>query len=231
MSKVLPQAIQDRQELNLRQGIKSSLNHWKRFLASIYLYFLYLCEGGEDTYCKERQVDGRTILEVSESFAAWLNECWNKVPSVVLRLAKSSLYSAQIEHLQVGLGLFLKLAKVKFVDTNRGESSERTGGCRYRKRLFFSTNMKMVADVISKYSIEEKVAFLDDWLSDNDNELIGNRLKYILTSFTEECQYKIRTTSGELSFQQDGIYERLRNPLDTVESTDTHEPVGPFRIL
>ena len=41
MSKVLPSAIYSAPPLNLRQGIKSSLNHWRQLIASLYLFYLY----------------------------------------------------------------------------------------------------------------------------------------------------------------------------------------------
>ena len=53
MSKVLPVAIHNRPELNLRQGIKSSLNHWRQLIASAYLFYLYVIDGGDNIYSKE----------------------------------------------------------------------------------------------------------------------------------------------------------------------------------
>ena len=231
MSKVLPLAIRDRPELNLRQGIKSSLNNWRQLLSSLYLFFLYVRDGGSDTYCKEIHAQGRTALAISDSFARWLTLNWSSIPSIDKRLAKSPLFLAQMEHLQVGLELFLKLAKVEFADIGLADASERTGGSRYCKKLHFSTNMKIYADAISKHKNNEITTFLDHWLSNTDDSPIGEQVKEILVSFTEECQYKIRTNTGEVYFQQNGVYERLRNPTDTVESSDAHEPVGPFRIL
>lgn len=231
MSRVLPFAIQDRPEINLRQGIKSSLNNWRQLLSSLYLFFLYVRGGGSDTYCKEVQEQGRKALAISDSFAQWLSLNWNTIPAVDARIVKSPLFLAQMEHLQVGLELFLKLAKVEFADGNLADASERTGGNRYCKKLHFSTNMKIYADAISKHSQNDVATFLDSWLSNTDDSVIGEQVKEILIPFTEECQYKIRTGTGEVYFQQNGVYERLRNPADTVESSDTHEPVGPFRIL
>ena len=91
--------------------------------------------------------------------------------------------------------------------------------------------MKLFADLISQHAPDDVAKFLDKWLSNTDDSLIGDKAKDLLVNFTEECQYKIRTNSGEIFFQQEGVYDRLRNPVDTVESSDAHEPVGPFRIL
>lgn len=231
MSKVPPFAIQDRPELNLRQGIKSSLNNWRQLLSSLYLYFLYVCDGARDTYCKEIQRQGRTSLSLGDSFAQWIAKNWNSIPSIDTRLAMSPLFLAQMEHLQVGLELFLKLAKVEFADSGLSSASERTGGSRYCKKLHFSTNMKIYADAISRHTKNDITTFLDCWLSNKDDYIIGEQVKEMLITFTEECQYKIRVNAREVYFQENGVYEQLRNPENTVESSDEHEPVGPFRIL
>ena len=94
MSKVLPFTIQDRPELNLRQGIKSSLNNWRQLLSSLYLFFQYVREGGSDTYCKEVQEQGRKALAISDSFAQWLSLNWSTIPSIDARVVKSPLFSS-----------------------------------------------------------------------------------------------------------------------------------------
>jgi len=227
MSKVLPVATQDRPELNLRQGIKSSLSNWRQLLATLYLFQLY----GGTSFCKEVQSAGKMQLEVDDQFAAWLNANWGSITNVVALVKQSSLYSAQMEHLQVGLELFLKLAKVDFVDANLADAAERTGGNRFAKQLRFSTNMKLLVDAISAYPESDRTIFVAQWLSGADDAVVSGRVKEVLAPFTEECQYKIRTSSGEIFFQEDGVYDGLRNAGDTVESSDAHEPVGPFRIL
>ena len=231
MSKVLPIAIHDRPELNLRQGIKSSLNHWRQLIASLYLFYQYLLDGGDAIYSKEIHAGGKVCLGVSDGFASWLSQNWSQVANVKSLVQQCPLYTAQMEHLQVGLQLFLKLAQVKFADNSLPDATERTGGNRFNKLLRFSTNMKILADAISTHSVSERITFVADWLSGNDDANVSKGTKEILAAFTEECQFKIRTASGEVFFQQDGIYDCLRNVQDSVESTDAKEPVGPFRIL
>ena len=231
MSKVLPVAIHDRPELNLRQGIKSSLNHWRQLIASAYLFYLYVIDGGANIYSKEVKTGGKVSLAVSVAFANWLAENWGDIANVTDLVQQCPLYIAQMEHLQVGLQLFLKLSKVCFVNSSFPDAIERTGGNRFNKALYFSTNMKVLAEAISAYPDVDRISFVKGWLSGQDDGKVGNRVKEILAAFTEECQFKIRTQSGEVFFQQEGIYDRLRNPHDSVESTDASEPVGPFRIL
>lgn len=231
MSKVLPVAIHDRPELNLKQGIKSSLNHWRQLLATLYIYYCYSRECGNSGYCKEIIADGKKSLLLSDGFAQWVSQRFTSIPNVQVLIKDSPLFSAQIEHLQVGLGLFLKLAQVEYVDKTLPFSSERTGGNRFAKSIHFSTNMMLIADVISSFLDDEIVEYLNKWLSGMDDTKIGPAIKSILVTFTEECQFKMRTESGEIFFQQDGVYDQLRDSANTVESSDIHEMVGPFRIL
>lgn len=227
MSKVLPSAIQDRPDLNLRQGIKSSLSNWRQLLATLYLFQQY----GGPSFCKEVQVGENTGLDVDDQFSAWLTANYSDISNVVLRVKQSFLYSAQMEHLQVGLELFLKLAKVSFVNSSLADAKERTGGNRFAKQIHFSTNMKLLVDTVSSYSESDRRNFVSQWLSGTDDEVVSKRVKLVLAPFTEECQFKIRTASGEVYFQEDGVYDGLRTVGDTVESSDAHELVGPFRIL
>ena len=195
------------------------------------MFYLYSKESEVANYCKEVVSGGKTQLAVNDAFAAWLNTNWNGIPAVCVNVGRCPLYTAQMEHLQVGLELFLKLAKVEFADDSLADAKERTGGSRFAKKIRFSTNMMIFADVVSAYSPAEINGFIEKWLAGTDDAAIAVRAKEVLLPFTEECQYKLRTSSGEIFFQQDGIYERLRNVGDTVQSSDSHEPVGPFRIL
>lgn len=232
MSKVLPREIQDRPELNLRQGIKSSLNKWRELVSSIFLFYkFYSNQSGEKNYCKEVQISGKTALEIGDDFASWLENSYPSINDIKELVSKSPLYTAQIEHLQVGLELFLKIAGVNFVNTSLSDSTERTGGNRYAKRLHFSTNIKLVSENILSYDDSTQSKFIASWLKGEDENVISERLKNILLPFTEECQFKMRTANGELFFQQEGVYQGLSDPDNTVVSTDAHEPVGPFRIL
>ena len=230
MSKVLPQAIEDRPELNLRLGIKSSLSGWKPLIASTYLFSQYWKETGDRVYAKEVKVSGKTALDVSDGLSTWITANWSDIPNVLALVKCCSLYTAQIEHLQVGLGLFLKLAEVRFCDTGKADSAERTGGERFAKSLSFGSNIEILSNLIRERSEADRKQFIGKWLADQE-DAFGSVIKEVLVTFTEECQFKLRTSGGELVFMQDGIYDGLKNPSDTVESSDSSEPVGPFRIL
>ena len=230
MSKVLPIEVHDRPELNLRQGIKSSLNSWRQLIVSMFLFYLYAKQVGNNVYGKEIVTD-KITLDLIDGFAEWLEQEYGGIPNIKERVRKSPLFSSQIEPLQVGIELFLKIGKIKFVDSTFPDAKERTGGNRFAKRILFSTNMKVLADVISLYGTDAKTGFIDKWLDGVDDSIVSFNVKEVIVTFTEECQYKLRTSDGEVFFQQDGIYESLRDFNNTVINTDVNELVGPFRVL
>jgi len=231
MSKVLPVEVHDRPELNLRQGIKSSLNSWRQLIVSMYLFYQYTKQVGDDVYGKEIVTDNKITLDLIDGFAEWLGKEYGGIPNIKERVRKSPLFSSQLEPLQVGVELFLKIGKIKFVDSSFPDAKERTGGNRFAKRILFSTNMKVLADVVSLYGADVKNDFIDKWLDGKDDSIVSFNAKEVIVTFTEECQYKLRTSDGEVFFQQDGIYESLRDFGNTVVNTDVNELVGPFRVL
>ena len=106
MSKVLPVEIKERPELNLRQGIKSSLNSWRPLISTLYLLYLYSHESGSHEYCQEVVNGHNTKLEVEEKFVTWLEARYPTIQGIRSLVQGCPLFFAQIEHLQVGLELF-----------------------------------------------------------------------------------------------------------------------------
>jgi hypothetical protein len=73
MSKLFPVEIQNRPELNLRQGIKSSLNKWRELITSLYLVYKFKGDNQTgNTYCKEIRENNKTVLTLDDSFSEWL---------------------------------------------------------------------------------------------------------------------------------------------------------------
>ena len=232
MSKLFPVEIQNRPELNLRQGIKSSLNKWRELITSLYLVYKFKGDNQTgNTYCKEIRENNKTVLTLDDSFSEWLQTNYSSINNIRNSVANCPLFRAQMEPLQVGIELFLKLGSVEFVNTSLSDSIERTGGNRFAKKINFSTNMRIIADAIASYEPHVQESFFDSWLNGQDDNIVSPRIKNLLIVFTEECQFKLRTENGEIFFQQDGVYKGLNNATNTVISSDIHESVGPFRIL
>jgi len=239
---VNPKILTTREELNLRQGIKSSLPNMEFLIASIYTLFK-ICTPSKINFTEEYTHQGKTKIRLENSlesqlFSFFQNQITNSgitQSNLLVEYNKSPLFSAQLEPLQVAIQLFWKLGEISFVQ-NMASSRERTGGERFNKNFIFSTNLDIIDNILTNENnqVEEKTKNLifnyitKKTLSTNKLE---QKLIKVLTVFSEEAQFKIRDNSSkEIFFQQEGIYsEIIAN--NTVINKDPNEDVGPFRIL
>lgn len=222
----LPKAITERRDLNLRQGIKSSLSNIRSVIALLYVLYRVNNRKAVVDY-SERTSDGQIKLHSSleNSIRMFLGiENLDQINS-------NPLFKSQMEALQVGIELIFKLGKVEFIDKSLASSAERTGGNRYEKQIRFGTNIQIIDILLSNY-VTDLVMFLNKWLQNQEsmNNEIDEGIKKILTIFSEETQFKIRYNSQEIFFQQEGIYQEFLNG-NTIVSRDEHENVGPFRVF
>lgn len=147
------------------------------------------------------------------------------------------LLEMQIEPLQVPLQLFWKIAKINIVGTD-SSSGERTGGIRFPKELFFTTNMEIVKNCISDENdiiTNNGKEILYCWLFNKTIQptLQNLELKLIktLTIFSEETLFKTWDNSNEIIFQQEGIYKSINNASDKVNIKGSKEIKGTLRNL
>ena len=224
--KVLPKSIVERRELNLRQGIKSSLSSIRSIIALVYTLY--------------RGNNRKAVVEYSESTNGGQIKLHSTLENSIktflgiddlTSINNNPLFKSQMEALQVGIELIFKLGKVEFIDSTLASSAERTGGNRYNKRIRFGTNIQIVDTFLSSYEADLSM-FLRKWLQNQESEKreIDEGIKRLLTIFSEETQFKIRYNNQEISFQQEGIYKEFTNG-NTVVGRDEHENVGPFRVF
>lgn len=223
--KVPPKSIIERQELNLRQGIKSSLSNIRSVVALIYI--LYRCNNKKAIVKYSESTNGQIKLHSSleSSIKSFLD-----INDLSI-INNNPLFKSQMEALQVGIELLLKLGKVEFVNNTLASSAERTGGMRYEKMIKFGTNIQIIDTFLSCHESKLRT-FLNSWINNKDSEekYIDYGISKLLTIFSEETQFKIRCNDQEISFQQEGIYKELVSG-NTVISKDEHENVGPFRVF
>lgn len=224
--KVLPKSIVERRELNLRQGIKSSLSNIRSIVALVYTLY--------------RSNNRKAVVEYSESTNGGLIKLQSTLENSIKTLLglddltfinDNPLFKSQMEALQVGIELIFKLGKVEFIDGTLASSAERTGGNRYNKRIRFGINIQIIDIFLSCYEADLTM-FLNKWLHNQESEKreIDEGMKKILTIFSEETQFKIRYNNQETCFQQEGIYQEFVEG-NTVVGRDEHENVGPFRVF
>lgn len=240
--KVNPKPLTIRDELNLRQGIKSSLPNMKFLIASVYTLFK-ISNSSNLNYSKEFTEQSKTKMKLVNNlekslFSFFQNQITNSdiaQEGFLKRFNESPMFTAQLEPLQVAIQLFWRLGEISFVQ-DIASSTERKGGERFNKKLIFSTNLDIIDDVLTSGNnqIEEETKNLIFNYLTKENLTTNNaeqKLIRTLTVFSEEAQYKIRNnSSNEIFFQQEGIYSEI-TARNTVTNKDPNEDVGPFRIL
>jgi hypothetical protein len=237
----LPNPIKSRPDINYRQGIKSSLSELPKLIALLIALYEVNSKKALLEYSEE-YTEGVKKIRVKAFLSSGLKSFFKaqllNAPEINLDISVNSnpLYIAQAEALQVVIELFFKLGKLTFKG-GFPTSHERTGGERFEKIIQFSTHMDIlvlsITDEKGEYT-EGVKNLLFNWITNKSLPVIDGKLskiKSILTTFTEDCQFKLRhDTNKEVFFQLEGIYDViLKN--DAVISTDGHELVGPFRIL
>ena len=238
--KTYPNQLVDRSELNLRNGIKSSLAEIKELFALTFT--LYLATNKEILLNYSEEVNApNTKIEIKDDLLSKLELFFNGLitnkADFKNKVNENPLLTAQIESLQVSLELFWKLCKVDFIQ-NYPSSHERTGGKRYDKKITFTCNTLLLENCLLENdgSVSDSLKnILYNWIMKSavftPDLFLFKKIQTTLTIFSEETQFKIRKDdNSELFFQQEGIYEQVVAG-NTVIDKDNVEPVGPFRIL
>ncbi len=238
--KTYPNQIVERSELNLRNGIKSSLAEIKELFALTFTLYLATNKEVLLTYSKEVNAPN-TKIEIQDDLLSKLelffNGLINDKADFKNKVNENPLLTAQMESLQVSLELFWKLCKVDFIQ-NYPSSQERTGGKRYDKKITFTCNTLLLENCLLENdgSVSDSLKnILYNWIMKSavftPDLLLFKKIQTTLTIFSEETQFKIRKDDGsELFFQQEGIYEQVVAGSNVIDK-DNVEPVGPFRIL
>jgi hypothetical protein len=224
----LPYTIETRKELDSRLGIKSSLSNLSSVVALSYGLYCANSKKTSVEYSDEYEEDGKKHIALK----SYLNQLVSERYSVHAEtLNNNPLLQSQLEALQVGLSLIFKIGTIKYVDFPDSDTKERTGGERFNKVIFFSMNMKVLDLYISSWSEDIQRKELSLWLQNSPSDSIFSiGLKQLLTIFSEDTLYKIRSLDQEVVFQQEGIYNRILQG-NTVIAKDSIEDVGPFRVF
>ncbi len=234
----LPQQIIKRNSIDPKLAVGSSLPNPKGLFSIVFV--LYLVNDEKDHL--DYSIKNGTGINLKPSFIPMLKSFFSGIngyseAEIESLETDNPLLEMQIEPLQVPLQLFWKIAKINIVGTD-SSSGERTGGVRFPKELFFTTNMDIV-----KYSISDE----NDMISNNSKELIYSwlfnkaiqpslqniELKLIktLTIFSEETLFKTWDNTTEIIFQQEGIYQSFDSTNPKINIKGTKEIKGTLRNL
>lgn len=228
MAEVFPSTLIHRENPNLRLGIKSSLNSFKQIIASLYAIYTVADFPSDVHYSEEYSDNGTISIRLAHSLKESILSKYAGVVNICDKIENSPLFKSQIEALQVGIELFLRLGKISFAQSSK---SERTGKERYEKILSFSDKMMVLDAFLSAFPVGTVNHLLESWLNgQNENSQIENGLKHILSTFIIDCCYKIKRSNGsEIIFNIENVYKELEIGNDVLFKDG--ETVGPMRVL
>lgn len=227
----LPIKRKNRATANRRVGIKSSITHPLALLASV----LILWKATRQPEVAYSTDNSGQSLELANELRKQISILWgSETQEIVSLLHASPLFNAQIEHLQVALGLVWKIANIKFSNETLSESAERTGGLRFPKVIKFTHYIDILENLTPQTERglnDETKNMLKAWLKNNKiQNSLETRILATLSALTEDTLLKTKTDNSEdYEFLQEGIYEKI---LTTKQGVSFNaELTGPLRIL
>lgn len=225
---ILPRAVDERSDIDCRLGIKSSLSRLSSVVALCYALYCSSERNASIEYADEIQGDDGRYLILKSKYADLISA---KYHVGIDKLNENPLLKSQLESLQVGLSLLFKVGVVRFSNYPNIDTKERTGRDRYSKTIEFSMNMNIIDLYISSWSDEIAEKELSRWLCNEPlDSKFSSGLKQLLTIFSEQTLFKLRSNDEEIVFQQEGIYREILSG-NNVVAKDSTEDVGPFRIF
>ena len=219
--------------IDLKLGIKSSLPSVKPTLALLFIMWEQTGQPAELEYCDQ---SGNGLVLKTDIESAILAEAQRLNETITAEqlhavVCDNLMLKSQLEALIVAFELVWKVAKIRFVG-NRGNGAERTGGTRYPKKLWFTSNMDLLDSVMcSNRDAYEKTLF--SWLGldmtadpQSENDLIR-----FLTVISEGAFYKLVDGETDVIFNMESLYATILSHDEPVDISGDVEAKGPLRIL
>lgn len=238
----LPDEAVVRQGIDPKLAVGSSLPKPKELLAWVITLFfvndeksfLEYSESIEGNKIKIEQNIFNRIKHFFSSLEDYNEDFFNQYQSGDI----NPLCHMQLEPLQVPLQLVWKLAKINAIDSN-SSSIERSGGVRVPKVLRYTTNLLLIKNVLSTddSSISDCAKkTLYSWIVDSEVDsscsYVQDKLVSTLLVFSEDTIYKVwDEENNEIIFQQEGIYNKIRNESDIINIKGAKEIKGTLRNL
>ena len=222
--------------IDLKLGIKSSLPHVKSTLALVILLWESSDNASNIAYCEtngDKIVLSKEIQKRVESKLA--NICkfdGIDTASIIKTINSNQLFKSQLESLIVAFELIWKIARVRFEDSNKSFSAERTGGIRYPKVLEYTLNIDIIHSLICN-DMDRYVRVLLNWMDVDvmaDPALEDNLIR-VLNAMSESSIFKLSDDKQDVVFNQCSIYKKLTSTGMNVDVRGDNEPKGSLRIL
>lgn len=238
----LPAKLVERRGIDPKLAVGSSLPKPKELLSWVITLFLVndgepgleYAESTDDNKIKIKQ----NVFEKVKTFFSSLESYNEEVFDCYQSGKPNPLCDMQLEPLQVSLQLVWKLAKIN-ATLSSSSSLERTGGVRVPKNLEYTTNLILIENLLKNNNGEvdsyaKQVLYY--WIIGSDVEKkyksVEDKLISTLLVFTEDTLFKGWLDEGtEIIFQQEGIYNKIRDEQDRVNVAGAKETKGTLRNL
>lgn len=230
-----PKNMQVYKEIDLKLGIKSSLPKVKSTLSLLTLLWISNDKNADLRYA----VQSGAKIVMSEECRENLKLCIQNIDAgidfdTVLEKAESNcLFQSQLEALKVAFELVWKLAKIKFTDSGKANSAERTGNARYTKVLTFTSNMDIIDVVVSSNDNYLKVllAWLMEKEADSTLRIYEDRLIKVLTCLSEDAICKLKDGEEDIIFNPLSVYDALDSYDAQIDVNGDGEAKGALRVV
>ncbi|WP_436877421.1 AAA family ATPase [Mammaliicoccus sciuri] len=230
-----PKELESYNDIELKLGIKSSLQDVKSTLALAILFAevtdlkpdIAYSESVGDKIVIEEKLINQLLLKLNDIFRL------HKISEAdfIKEVNSNPLFTVQLEPLIVAFELIWKYARITFIDL-KAANAERQGKKRYKKQLHLTINADILHNVMIE-NINSYYLVLLKWLgiSVDIDEKYERRLISTLSLFSQEAIYKTYDGSHGILFNQNGIYKKLINGEGAVNLKSDDEAKGSLRIL
>ena len=219
-------------QVDLKLGIKSSLPSVKPTLALLFLMWKSTGRPSELEYSTAQNNGIVLRTDIADALFRELNEITNNVAFDEFsdKVNNNLMLKSQLEALLVAFELVWKVAKIRFSD-GRPNGSERTGGSRFPKTVWFTSNMDILDAVCGTDADYKRIFF--SWLGFQlqTNAEKENNLIQTLTLLAESAYFKLFDGRNDIIFNLESLYSSVVESDDPVDVSGEQEAKGPLRIL
>ena len=233
--KIRPDFMCKYEQQEPKLAIKSSLPNVKSTLALLILIWESLDSPSEVIYSKQNDTAIVLADDVKQAIVNYISEvcCEDNVDlsDLIGKIDENQLFKSQLEALIVAFELIWKLASIRFVDDGR-TTLERTGGKRFPKKLYYSSNIDIVHCLIDgnkKAYLKILLAWIGIKIQFDDK--IEHNLKTLLTLLSEGAVFKLIDGTSPIIFNQNSMYLKVLETLTDVDINGDSESKGSLRIL
>lgn len=218
--------------VDLKLGIKSSLPSVKSTLALLFLMWKEMGHPAELEYSVPQGSGIALKPDIREALYTKVHNMANSVTEDTFDevIGSNLMLKAQLEALIVAFELIWRVAKIRFSD-GRSNSSERKGGARYPKKLWYTANMDLLNAICGDDANYDYVLY--SWLGFDlpQNTQAENKLIQFLTVISESAYFKLDDNNSDVVFNLESIYDAVLSANEAVDISGDKEAKGSLRIL